>query len=179
MGLNHLRDRLCVVQLSDESGNAHVVHFPKKEYNCPNLKKLLCDESRVKIFHFGRFDIAIIHYYLNIELKNIYCTKTASRLARTYTDQHSLKDLCHELLGVKISKQQQTSDWGASKLTQEQIDYAASDVLYLHALRVKLDVMLKREGRAEIAKKCFDFLPTRADLDLIGWPELDIFAHSL
>ncbi|AIF81076.1 ribonuclease D [endosymbiont of Acanthamoeba sp. UWC8] len=179
MGLNNFRDRLCVVQLSDEAKNVHVVHFPNKQYDCPNLKKFLNDESRIKIFHFARFDIAIMHHYLKVELKNVYCTKVASRLARTYTDQHSLKDLCHELLGVKISKQQQTSDWGAAKLTQDQINYAASDVLYLHALKDKLDFMLKREGRLELAGKCFEFLPTRADLDLSGWPEIDIFAHSI
>ncbi len=179
MGLNHLRDRLCVVQLSDEIGNIHVVHFPKKHYDCPNLKRVLSDDNRVKIFHFARFDIAMIHYYLAIQLKNIYCTKTASRLVRTYTDQHGLKDLCYELLGIRISKQQQTSDWGAAKLTKEQIDYAASDVMYLHALRGKLNVMLKREAREEVANKCFEFLPTRADLDLIGWPEIDVFSHSI
>jgi ribonuclease D len=179
MGLNNWRDRLCVVQICDETGQAYVIHFPKKEYDCPNLLKFLTDKDRVKIFHFARFDVAIMQFYLGIDIENIYCTKIASRLTRTYTDQHSLKELCYELLGVKISKQQQTSDWGASKLTPEQIDYAASDVLYLHALRTKLNEFLKREDRMQVAQKCFDFLPTRARLDIIGWPEIDIFSHSI
>lgn len=176
MGLVNHRDRLCVVQISDGRGDAHLVHFPKAEFNCPNLVKLLSDESRVKIFHFGRFDMAIIKYYLKISLKNIYCTKIASKIARTYTDSHGLKDLCRELLGITLSKQQQTSNWGESKLSKEQIDYAASDVLYLHNIREILNKLLARENREEIVKECFKFLPTRVDLDLYGWG--DVFAHQ-
>jgi ribonuclease D len=166
------------VQICDETGTAYVIHFPNKSYKCPNLQKLLSDKTRAKIFHFARFDIAMIQHYLHIDLTNIYCTKIASRLVRTYTDQHSLKELCAELLNIKISKQQQTSDWGAAKLTKEQIEYAASDVLHLHDLRKKLDEMLKREGRVALAKNCFEFIPVRATLDLLGWQDLDIFAHS-
>lgn len=177
MGLQTLRDRLCVVQISDGKGNAHVVHFPKQKFDAPNLGKLLLDKSRVKLFHFARFDVAILQHYLQIEMQNVYCTKISSRLCRTYTDQHGLKDLCNELLEVRLNKQQQSSDWGALELTKEQIAYAASDVLYLHNLRSKLNVMLEREGRMQIAQKCFDFLPTRAQLDVMGWPELDIFHH--
>jgi ribonuclease D len=178
MGLNNLRDRLCVVQISDGNGDAHVVHFPEAKFACPNLKRLLADRKRVKLFHFARFDVAIIQHYLGVDLENIYCTKIASKLCRTYTDKHGLRDLCSELVNVKISKQEQSSDWGADELRQEQIDYAASDVLYLHALRDVLDSMLKREGRYELAYECFNFLPTRAKLDLLGWPEHDIFSHS-
>lgn len=177
MGLNNHRDRLCVVQISCGNGDAHIVHFPKPQFECPNLKALVSDPARVKLFHFGRFDIAILQHYLQIDIENVYCTKIASRLARTYTDSHGLKDLCDELLKVKLNKQQQTSDWGAENLTIEQQNYAASDVLHLHGLRDKLNIMLKREGRAEIAKKCFDFLPTRTKLDLMGWPEFDLFQY--
>lgn len=177
MGLNNHRDRLCVVQISAGDGDAHIVHFPKPDYEAPNLKKLLADNKKCKLFHFGRFDIAILMHYLQINIENVYCTKIASRLTRTYTDMHGLKDLCYDLVNVKISKQQQTSDWGASKLTQEQIDYAAGDVLYLHALKEKLDDLLVREGRIEIASKCFEFLPHRARLDLLGWADFDIFQH--
>jgi len=178
MGLNNKRDRLCVVQISDGGGDAHLVKFAPGEYNAPNLVKLLTDPARVKLFHFARFDLAIMRHYLGIHLSNIYCTRTASRLARTYTDRHGYKDICKELLGVDISKQQQSSDWGADTLSPEQIDYAASDVHYLHRLREKLDAMLKREGRDELLKAACDFLPYRAELDLAGWEEQDIFAHS-
>lgn len=177
MGLNNLRDRLCAVQVADGKGDAHVIHFPTPDYTCNNLKKLLNDKNRVKIFHFARFDLAIIKHYLGIGISNIYCTKVASRLCRTYTDMHGLKDLCHDLLNVKISKQQQASDWGSEKLTKEQIEYAASDVLYLHKLRENLDRLLKREGRVEIAMNCFNFLPCRSQLDLMGWVDFDIFQH--
>jgi ribonuclease D len=177
MGLNNLRDRLCVVQISDGNGDAHIVHYPEPKYNSPNLKKLLEDGNRTIIFHFARFDVAIIIHYLKVNFKKIFCTKIASRLSRTFTDQHGLKDLCSDLLGVKISKQQQSSDWGAPELTKEQQQYAANDVLHLHQLREKLEEMLKREGRLGLAEKCFDFIPTRAALDLDGWGELDIFHH--
>lgn len=177
MGLKQYRDRLCVVQIGDACSNVHLVHFPVPKYNCPNLKSILADNNRTKIFHFGRFDLAIIQRYLEINLQNIYCTKIASKLVRTYTDAHSLKELCQELLGVKISKQQTCTDWGAALLTPEQIDYAASDVLYLHKLREALNNMLKREKRMEIALKCFDFLSVRATLDNMGWQEIDIFQH--
>lgn len=177
MGLNNIRDRLCVVQISDGSGDAHIIHFPKADYHSPNLKKLLSDPNRIKIFHFARFDVSIIMHYLKVNLTNVYCTKIASRLTRTFTDMHGLKDLCHDLLKVKISKQQQTSDWGTTNLTNEQIDYAAGDVLHLHALKEKLDDLLLREGRSDIAHKCFEFLPTRAALDLLGWQDQDIFHH--
>ncbi|CAG7590799.1 MAG: ribonuclease D [Candidatus Midichloria sp.] len=177
MGLNILRDRLCVVQISAGTGTAHLVHFPSAEYAAPNLKKVLSNEKMVKIFHFARFDLAIINHYLGIKLKNIYCTKIASRLSRTYTDAHSLRELCSELLEVKVSKQQQCSDWGTKELTQQQIEYAGSDVLYLHALRTALNEMLIREDRKDLAQQCFDFLPIRATLDLLGWDQTDIFAH--
>lgn len=177
MGLDNHRDRLCVVQLSDGNGDAHLVHFPTKKFDCPNLKKLLTDKNRVKLFHFARFDVAILTHYLNIKLENIYCTKIASRLCRTFTDSHGLKDLCGELLNIKISKQQQSSDWGAAELNHEQLTYAAADVLYLHALRDKLNAMLIREDRMELAEECFKFLPSRAALDLLGWDEFDIFVH--
>ncbi|MCE2992188.1 MAG: ribonuclease D [Candidatus Jidaibacter sp.] len=177
MGLNNHRDRLCVVQLSDGNGDAHLVHFPTKDFKAPNLKKMLADKGRVKLFHFGRFDISILMHYLNIDIENVYCTKIASRLCRTFTDSHGLKDLCSELLNVKISKQQQSSDWGAADLAHDQLTYAAADVLYLHALRDKLNGMLKREGRVELAQNCFKFLPVRARLDLMGWEQLDIFQH--
>ncbi len=178
MGLNNKRDRLCVVQLSDGNGDAHLVQFERDKYNAPNLIALLSDPARVKIFHFARFDLAIMREYLGIRLSNIYCTRTASRLARTYTDRHGYKDICKELLGADISKQQQSSDWGAKTLSPEQIEYAASDVLYLHKLREKLDIMLNREGRGELAQASFDYLPFRAELDLAGWAEQDLLSHS-
>lgn len=177
MGLNLTRDRLCVAQLSFGDGDAHIVQFQKGEYKAPNLKKLLKDRSILKLFHFARFDVAAFQQYLGVTTKPVYCTKIASKLVRTYTDRHGLKELCSELLGKELSKQQQSSDWGAEKLTQEQINYAASDVLYLHKLKERLDIMLEREGLTEIAEKCFQFLPTRAELDLKGWKDLDIFQH--
>lgn len=177
MGLNNLRDRLCVVQLSDGKGDQHLVQIDPKTYAAPNLVKLLEDPARTKIFHFARFDVAILLHYLKAKTAPIYCTKIASRLCRTYTDRHGLKDLTRELLSVDLSKQQQSSDWGAETLTDDQISYAASDVLHLHALRAKLDVMLAREGRKSLAYNCFSFLPTRAALDLMGWNETDIFSH--
>lgn len=177
MGLNNFRDRLCVIQIGDGQGNAHLIHYPEPQYDSPNLKKLLADSAKVKIFHFARFDMAIIKYYLQLKIENVFCTKIASKLARTYTDGHSLKDLCAELLEIKISKQQQSSDWGAKELTQEQMQYAAADVLHLHALRNKLNQMLKREKRDILASQCFAFLPTKIDLDLSGWKDIDIFTH--
>lgn len=177
MGLNNKRDRLCVVQISDGGGDAHVVHFPVGQFNAPNLCTLLTDEKRMKIFHFARFDLAVMQEYLGIRLENVYCTRTASRLCRTYTDRHGLKDICRELLGVEISKQQQSSDWGADELSAEQIEYAASDVLHLHKLREKLDEMIAREGRTAMLAQCCRFLPTRAAMDLEGFTEGDIFAH--
>lgn len=177
MGLNNLRDRLCLVQISDGKGDEHLVQFAPGEFNAPNLKKLLTDPKRVKIFHFARFDVAIMKHYLGVVTAPVYCTKIASRLSRTYTDRHGFKDICRELLGTEVSKQQQSSDWGQANLTPEQQEYAASDVRHLHALRAKLDVMLEREGRTALAKQCFTFLPARAELDLVGWPEFDIFAH--
>lgn len=178
MGLNPHRDRLCVVQLSSGDGDAHLVQLAKGEYAAPNLKKLLADPEILKIFHFARFDVAAFMHWLGIATTPIYCTKIASRLSRTYTDRHGLKDLTRELLGVDMSKQQQSSDWGADTLTKAQIDYAASDVLYLHQLKEKLDLMLARENRTGLADACFGFLPARAALDLAGWDEVDILAHS-
>lgn len=178
MGLINRRDRLCVVQLSDGNGDAHLVQFFPGQYNAPNLVALLKDPARVKIFHYARFDVALLRGYLGVVTQPIYCTRTASRLARTYTDKHGYKDICRELLGVDISKQQQSSDWGAAELTQEQVNYAASDVLHLHALREKLDAILERENRVDLAKACNNFLPARAMLDLAGWEDQDIFAHS-
>ena len=177
MGLNPWRDRLCVVHLSAGDGTAHVVQLPQGQYDAPNLKALLTDPAVTKIFHFGRFDIAVLQQYLGVVTTPVYCTKIASKLVRTFTDRHGLKDLCKELLNIELSKQQQSSDWGADTLTDEQLKYAASDVLYLHEMKEKLDVMLAREGRTELAKACFEFLPSRALLDLAGWPEADIFAH--
>lgn len=178
MGLNPHRDRLCVAQLSSGDGNAHLVRFPVGcDYSAPNLKKLLADQSVLKLFHFGRFDIAVMDKYLGVRAEPVYCTKIASKLVRTFTDRHGLKDLVKEFAGVDISKQQQSSDWGADSLTDAQAAYAASDVLYLHQIKAALDEMLAREGRTQIAQACFDFLPTRATLDLAGWPEQDIFAH--
>ncbi|WP_026986148.1 ribonuclease D [Fodinicurvata fenggangensis] len=176
MGLNLQRDRLCLIQLSTGDGTAHLVQF-RDGYEAPRLKALLADQRITKLFHFGRFDIAAIERYLGISCSPVYCTKIASKLVRTFTDRHGLKDLCGELLNVTISKQQQSSDWGAAELSEEQLRYAASDVLYLHALRERLDAMLARENRQELAQACFDFLPHRARLDLAGWDEIDIFAH--
>lgn len=178
MGLINRRDRLCVVQLSDGSGDAHLVTFQPNHYKAPNLCALLTDSSRTKILHFARFDVAIIRQYLGVLMQPVYCTRTASRLARTYTDKHGYKDVCKELLGVDISKQQQSSDWGSSELTQEQVNYAASDVLHLHKVRDKLNDMLKREGRDHLADACMNFIPARAELDLMGWENDDLFAHS-
>ena len=177
MGLALRRDRLCVVQLSPGDGSADVVQLPAEGIEAPNLKKLLADASVLKIFHFARFDIAALKQSLGIDCRPLYCTKIASKLVRTFTDRHGLKDLCRDLLGVELSKQQQSSDWGAPELTQEQQRYAASDVLYLHALKSKLDEMLAREGRRALAEACFAFLPARGALDLGGWAEPDIFAH--
>lgn len=177
MGLNPHRDRLCVVQLSGGDGNAHLVQIAIGQTEAPNLCKLLEDPDVLKLFHFGRFDIAAMLNAFGATTAPVYCTKIASKLVRTYTDRHGLKNLLQELLGVDISKLQQMSDWGASELTNAQLDYAASDVLYLHQLREKLNERLEREGRTELAQACFDFLPTRAKLDLAGWPEQDIFAH--
>lgn len=177
LGLDPHRDRLCLAQLSAGDNSAHLVQFAPGEYAAPNLKAVLTDSKIVKIFHFARFDVATLRNHLAVMTGPIYCTKIASRLVRTYTDRHGLKDLCRELLGVELAKEQQSSDWGAAELTQEQLRYAASDVLYLHALRAKLDAMLAREGRVEMAQACFDFLPTRARLDLAGWPQQDIFEH--
>jgi ribonuclease D len=177
MGLNPHRDRLCVVQLSGGDGHAHLVQVDKGQTSAPNLARLLEDPAVLKLFHFGRFDIAAMYHAFGALAAPVYCTKIASRLIRTYTDRHGLKYLLQEILGVDISKQQQTSDWGAPALTTAQLDYAASDVLYLHRLREKLDAQLEREDRMDLAQACFDFLPTRARLDLAGWPEIDIFAH--
>jgi ribonuclease D len=177
MGLIPHRDRLCVVQLSSGDGDAHVVQLGRN-YEAPNLKRLLANPEVLKIFHFARFDIAAFRHWLSVETAPIYCTKIASRLTRTFTDRHGLKDLAKDLIGVDLSKQQQSSDWGADTLTEAQVDYAASDVLYLHALKAKLDDMLAREGRTALAEACFQFLPARAALDLAGWAEIDIFAHS-
>jgi ribonuclease D len=177
MGLNVIRDRLCLIQISSGDGNAHLVQFEQGKYDAPNLKKLLSDDKILKIFHFARFDLAALSHYLKIEIKNIYCTKIASKLTRTYTDSHGLKSLCDELLGVDLSKKQQSSDWGNSLINEKQMEYAASDVLYLHKLKEKLDEMLKRENRTEIFEACLKFLPTRAKLDLQGFPSTDIFSH--
>lgn len=177
MGLNPARDRLCLVQLSSGDGNAHLVQFDGKDYSAPNLKKLITDKNVLKLFHFGRFDIAVMEAYLGERAAPVYCTKIASRLCRTFTDRHGLKDLLRDLLSTEISKQQQTSDWGSPVLSEDQKSYAANDVLYLHQMKEKLDAMLSREGRTEIAQACFDFLPSRASLDLMGWDEFDIFAH--
>ncbi len=179
MGLIPGRDRLCLVQLADGLGDEHLVRFgPDSDYAAPNLKTLLGDPSRLKLYHFARFDIAIMRAYLGIIAAPLYCTRTASKLIRTYTDRHGLKELVKEVLGQDLSKQQQSSDWGATEINDAQRDYAASDVRYLHRLKEKLDQRLEREGRAELAQACFDFLPTRAMLDLAGWAETDIFAHG-
>jgi ribonuclease D len=176
LGLNPYRDRLCLVQVSAGDGRAALVQVAGR-YDAPELKRLLADESVLKIFHFGRFDMAVLKHNLGVMPRPVYCTKVASRLARTFTDRHGLKDLCRELLGIELSKQQQSSDWGAAELSQEQLNYAASDVLHLHALREKLDAMLRREGREGLARACFEFLPVRAELDLRGWSDIDPFAH--
>ncbi|MDA7964368.1 ribonuclease D [Ruegeria sp.] len=178
MGLNPHRDRLCVIQMSGGDGHSHIVQVEKGQTAAPNLCAMLENPEVLKLFHFGRFDIAAMYHTFGALAAPVYCTKIASRLIRTYTDRHGLKNLCQELLGVDISKQQQMSDWGAETLTEAQLDYAASDVLYLHQLRDGLNARLAREGRAEMAQACFDFLPMRAKLDLAGWPETDIFAHS-
>jgi ribonuclease D len=177
MGLNPHRDRLCLVQLSAGDGNAHLVQIPRGPVKAPRLSALIADPKVLKLFHFGRFDIAMLEHALGVRCEPVYCTKIAARLVRTFTDRWGLKDLCKELLGVDLSKQQQTSDWGAETLSEEQLAYAASDVLHLHALRAKLDALLAREGRTELAEAAFRFLPTRARLDVAGWPDVDIFEH--
>lgn len=177
LGLNPKRDRLCLVQLSSGDGTAHIVQLAKGQYDAPNLKKLISNPEIEKIFHFARFDVAVMKEYLNIDCTPIYCTKIASRLCRTYTDRHGLKDICRELLGVNLDKHQQSSNWAAENLSQEQLAYAASDVLYLHKLKEKCDAMLADVGRTELARHCFDFLPVRGDLDLQGWNDFDIFQH--
>lgn len=177
MGLNNKRDRLCLIQIADSLGNIYIIQIEKGITTAPNLNKLLSNAETQKIFHFARFDISVIYQYLGISINNIFCTKIASKLVRTYTDSHGLKDLCRELLSVQVSKQQQSSDWGSDELTKEQKIYAANDVIHLHAIREKLHNLLVREGRRELAQACFDFLPHRAQLDLAGWNEVDIFAH--
>jgi ribonuclease D len=179
MGLITPRDRLCVVQISDGSGDEHLVRFgPNSDYAARNLREVLADPARTKLYHFARFDLAAIKHYLGVTAAPVYCTKIASRLVRTYTDRHGLKDLVRELCGQEVSKQQQSSDWGGPELSDAQKDYAASDVRFLHAMKVELDKRLVREGRMHLAQACFDFLPARAELDLAGWPETDIFAHA-
>ncbi|PPD14297.1 MAG: ribonuclease D [Methylobacterium sp.] len=178
LGLNPHRDRLCLVQLSLGDGSADLVQIAAGQKKAPNLTKMLKDKSVLKLFHFARFDLAVLQHTFGLQASPVYCTKIASRLTRTYTDRHGLKDLCRDLIGVEISKQQQSSDWGAETLTEAQLAYAASDVLHLHALKAKLDVLLARDGRKELADACFRFLPARAALDLVGWPETDIFAHA-
>ncbi|HEY4266154.1 MAG TPA: ribonuclease H-like domain-containing protein [Micropepsaceae bacterium] len=177
LGLNPVRDRLCLVQLSSGDGSAHLVQFSRDRYQAPNLKRLLNDRNVLKLYHFARFDLATMRRYLGVTAGPVYCTRTASKLARTYTDKHGLKDLVKELLDVDLSKQQQSSDWGAETLTEQQLAYAANDVAFLHRLMEALDRMLIREGRMTLAQACFDFLPARAELDLAGWAEGDIFAH--
>ncbi len=177
LGLQIPRDKLCLVQLSGGDGNAHIVQLDRASYDAPNLRALMADQSITKIFHYARFDVAVMERYLDVITTPIYCTKIASKLVRTYTDRHGLKDLCRELAGVEISKQQQSSDWGADKLSDAQLSYAASDVLHLHKLKSVLDDMLIREDRMELAQACFDFLPVRASLDLAGWADQDIFSH--
>lgn len=177
MGLRLGRDRLCLAQLSAGDDTCHLVQFPEPDYQAPNLVALLSDPGVTKLFHFARFDLAMLQHHLGVSCRPMYCTKTASKLARTFTDRHGLKDLCRDLIGVDISKQQQSSDWGAATLTDEQLRYAASDVLYLHRLRDELNTILDREGRRALAEACFDFLPARAALDLAGWSDVDIFAH--
>ncbi len=178
MGLNPFRDKLCLVQLSAGDGNAVLVQLDRETYHAPNLKRLLENENVLKIFHYARFDMVALKRWLGVDVKPVYCTKIASKLVRTYTDRHGLKDLVKEMLGIDMSKQQQSSDWGTPVLSEAQKQYAASDVLYLHELKIRLDQMLAREGRTELAQKCFAFLPVRAELDLAGWADVDIFAHS-
>ncbi|MDH4384950.1 MAG: ribonuclease D [Caulobacter sp.] len=178
LGLRFRRDPLCLVQISAGDGDAHMVRLNRQTYDAPNLKALLTDPAVTKIFHFGRFDIAMFELHLGVITTPVWCTKIASKLARTYTDRHGLKDVVKETVGVDLSKAQQSSDWGADVLSPEQLAYAASDVLYLHAARTRLEAMLNREGRMALAQACFDFLPTRASLDLAGWDEIDVFAHS-
>ena len=179
MGLNTPRDRLCLVQISDGNGDEHLVRFsPDSDYDAPNLKAVLDDPARLKLYHFARFDLAAIQFYLGVDASPVYCTKIASRLVRTYTDRHGLKELVRELVGAELSKVQQSSDWGAPEINDAQREYAASDVRYLHRMKEELDKRLIREGRMELAQACFDFLPARAVLDLEGWPETDIFAHA-
>jgi len=179
MGLHTHRDRLCLLQISDGQGDEHLVRFgPDSDYGAPNLRFILSDQSRLKLYHFARFDLAAIECYLGVMAAPVFCTKIASRLIRTYTDRHGLKELVRELLGQDISKQQQSSDWGNPELSEAQRDYAASDVRFLHRLKDELEIRLEREGRAELAQACFEFLPDRARLDLAGWPEIDIFAHA-
>jgi ribonuclease D len=177
MGLNTRRDRLCLVQLSAGDGTAHVVRLPRDGIHAPNLTRLLADPDVIKLMHFARFDIAAIRAYLGVTAAPVYCTKIASRIARTFTDRHGLKDLCRDMLGIDLSKHQQTSDWGADTLTPEQLRYAAADVVHLHAVKARLDAILSREGRTALAEACFAFVPTRAALDLEGWDDIDIFAH--
>ncbi len=177
MGLDPARDRLCLVQLSAGDGNAHIVQFRSSAYDAPNLKALMGDQAVTKLFHFARFDVAVISRYLGIVCTPVYCTKIASKLTRTFTDRHGLKDLCRDLLDISLSKEMQTSDWGAAGLTDAQLSYAAADVLHLHELKQRLDALLDREGRAALARACFEFLPHRAALDLAGWSDTDIFAH--
>ena len=181
LGLNLVRDRLCLVQMSSGDGCAHLVQFESGEqdsYSAPNLKAILNDTSCLKLFHYGRFDLAVLKRDLGVMCQPVYCTKIASKLVRTFTDRHGLKDLCRDLLGVELSKQQQTSDWGADQLSEQQLEYAASDVLFLHDIKDKLDALLLRQGRVGLAERCFEFLPYRAELDLAGWMESDIFSHS-
>jgi ribonuclease D len=178
LGLSLVRDKLCVVQMTDGHGEAHVVQLDRTTYNAPNLVAALQDQSREKIFHFARFDLAMLHRDLGVMCRPVYCTKVASKLVRTYTDKHGLKDVVKELLGRDLSKEAQSSDWGAAALTDAQLAYAAADVIHLHAVKERLDAMLAREGRTDLARACFDFLPHRALLDLAGWAETDIFAHS-
>jgi ribonuclease D len=179
MGLHTHRDRLCLLQISDGQGDEHLVRFgPDSDYSAPNLRAILSDQNRLKLYHFARFDLAAIECYLGVMAAPVFCTKIASRLIRTYTDRHGLKELVRELLGQDISKQQQSSDWGNPELSEAQRDYAASDVRFLHRLKDELEIRLEREGRAELAQACFEFLPDRARLDLAGWPEIDIFAHA-
>ena len=177
LGLVPRRDKLCLVQLSGGDGNAHLVQLDRANYDAPNLKTLFADPKVTKIFHYARFDVAVIKHYLGVDTAPLYCTKIASKLTRTYTDRHGLKDLVKELLGIELNKQQQSSDWGAHMLSDPQKQYAAQDVLYLHELKARLDQMLAREGREAVARACFDFIPTRAALDLSGWTEEDVFAH--
>lgn len=177
MGLNPMRDPLCLVQFSFGDGDAHLVQVDRETYDAPNLKAMLADTSHEKLFHFARFDVAVIKKYLGVDCSPVYCTRTASKLVRTYTDRHGLRDCCRELLGVDLNKQQQSSYWGAEELSENQQQYAANDVLHLHALKEEFDKRLAREGRTELARRCFDHLPLRADLDLEGWPNIDIFEH--